>query len=102
MGLIKTFKDICRNKELSGHLGGGWILDCAAGEVQGRDPSSSPSQNRPMEQGGLKLGSWVSLGRSFPQHEMGMMPHKQGWGCLHIPVPGGSSARGNCKAFTAV
>lgn len=85
MGLIKTFKDVCRNKELSGHLGGGWILDGAAGEVQGRGPSSIPDKQSPVEQGGLKLGSWASLaeqqqlhlGRSFPQHEMGMTPHEQ-------------------------
>lgn len=60
-GLIKTFKDVCRKKELSGHLGGGWILDCAAGEVQGRAPNSTPDQQSPVEQGGLKLGSWGSL-----------------------------------------
>lgn len=85
MGFIKTFKDGCRDKELSGHLGGDWILDCAAGEVQGRGPSSTPDQQSPMERGSLKLGSWGSLakqqqlhlGRSFAQHEMGMMPHEQ-------------------------
>lgn len=110
MGLIKTFKDVCGNKELSGHLGGGWILDCAAGEAQGRGPSSTPKQQSPTEQGGLKLGSWgplakqqqLHLGRSFPQHEMGVMPHEQGWGLPAHPCSWGSSAGGNCKAFTAV
>lgn len=100
MGLIKTFKDGCRDKELSGHLGGDWILDCAAGEVQGRGPSSTPKQQSPMERGSLKLGSWGSLGKSFAQHEMGMMPHEQA-ACTSL-FPGGSSDRGNCKAFTAV
>lgn len=59
-------------------------MDCANGEVQGRAPSSTPNQQSPVEQGGLKLGSWGSLqqqlqlGRSFPQHQMGMGPREQG------------------------
>lgn len=72
---------------------GFWIV--LLGKCREEPPAAAAAVST--ELGGLKLGSWGSLakqqqlhlGRSFPQQEMGMEPHEQGWGCLHIPVPGG-------------